>query len=51
MIFDDANLENALTWTINAILARSGQVCMAATRLYVHKDIAEKSIERYTEKT
>ena len=50
VIFDDANLENALTWTINAILARSGQVCMAATRLYVQKGIAETFIQRYTEK-
>jgi len=31
IIFDDCNLDNALTWTINAILARSGQVCIAAT--------------------
>ena len=31
VIFDDCNLDNALMWTTNAVLARSGQVCAAAT--------------------
>lgn len=50
VIFDDCNLDNAITWTINAILARSGQVCMAATRIYVQKSISEKYIAKYVEK-
>lgn len=50
VIFDDANLDNALTWTINAILARSGQVCIAATRLYVQKGIADEFIKKYVER-
>ncbi|KAH7134501.1 aldehyde dehydrogenase mitochondrial precursor [Dactylonectria estremocensis] len=47
IIFDDANLENALTWTINAILTRSGQLCVAASRVYVQKSIAAQFIEEY----
>ncbi|KAM0187503.1 hypothetical protein ACHAPI_011138 [Fusarium lateritium] len=47
VIFEDANLENALTWTINGILTRSGQLCVAASRVYVHKSIANKFIEEY----
>lgn len=50
VIFEDANLENALTWTVNAILARSGQVCVAATRVYVQRSIADEFIKKYTEK-
>jgi acyl-CoA reductase-like NAD-dependent aldehyde dehydrogenase len=50
VIFEDANLGNALTWTINAILARSGRVWVAATRVYVQKGIADKFIEKYVEK-
>ncbi|EME43725.1 hypothetical protein DOTSEDRAFT_53045 [Dothistroma septosporum NZE10] len=50
VVFADANLENALTWTINAILARSGQVCMAATRVYVQDAVAEEFIKLYVEK-
>ncbi|OJJ65109.1 hypothetical protein ASPSYDRAFT_54465 [Aspergillus sydowii CBS 593.65] len=47
VVFEDANLENALTWTVNAILARSGQVCVAASRVYVQRSIADKFIEEY----
>lgn len=50
VVFEDANLDNALTWTINAILARSGQVCVAASRVYVQKGIAEEFVKRYVEK-
>lgn len=64
MIFEDANLENAVTWyefkaskvessimtiyrTINGILARTGQVCVAASRVYVQRSIASKFIDLY----
>ena len=50
LVFDDCNLENAVTWTINAILARSGQVCVAATRVYVQKSISQAFIDKYVEK-
>lgn len=47
VIFEDANIENALKWTVNAILTRSGQLCVAASRVYVHKSIADEFIEEY----
>ncbi|KAI3113374.1 hypothetical protein CBS147333_2812 [Penicillium roqueforti] len=47
VIFEDANLENAVTWTINGILARTGQVCVAASRVYVQRSIASKFIDLY----
>lgn len=50
IIFEDANLENALTWTVNAILTRSGQLCVAASRVYVQKSIANKFIEEYSKR-
>jgi aldehyde dehydrogenase (NAD+)/retinal dehydrogenase len=50
IVFDDANLENALTWTINGILARSGQLCVAASRVYVQRTIADQFIEEYKKK-
>lgn len=48
IIFEDANIENALTWTINGILARTGQVCVAASRVYVQRSIADEFIKQYT---
>lgn len=50
VVFDDCNLDNALTWTINGILARSGQVCVSPTRVYVQKSISEDFIRKYVEK-
>ncbi|KEZ41586.1 Retinal dehydrogenase [Scedosporium apiospermum] len=50
IIFDDANLENALTWTINGILTRCGQLCIASSRVYVQKGIAGKFIQAYRER-
>lgn len=47
VVFDDANLENALTWTVNAVLTRSGQLCVAATRVYVQRGIADQFINEY----
>ena len=50
IIFEDANLDNALTWTANAILTRSGQMCMAASRVYVQRSIADEFIRKCVQK-
>jgi aldehyde dehydrogenase (NAD+) len=42
IIFSDADLENALENSSQNFLLNSGQVCVAATRIIVHEDIAEK---------
>ncbi|EON67355.1 hypothetical protein W97_06608 [Coniosporium apollinis CBS 100218] len=47
VVFDDCNLENAVTWTANAITANTGQVCFAASRVYVQEGIYDKFIEGY----
>jgi aldehyde dehydrogenase (NAD+) len=47
VVFDDCNLENAVTWTVNAIAANTGQVCFAATRVYVQEGIYDEFIQRY----
>jgi aldehyde dehydrogenase (NAD+) len=47
VVFDDCNLENAITWTANALTANTGQVCFAATRVYVQEGIYDKFVEGY----
>ncbi|OAL53135.1 aldehyde dehydrogenase [Pyrenochaeta sp. DS3sAY3a] len=47
MIFDDADLENAVKWTVNALTTNSGQICFAATRLYVQAGIYNSFLEKY----
>jgi len=47
VVFDDCDLQNAITWCANAITANTGQVCFAASRVYVQEGIADKFIEGY----
>jgi aldehyde dehydrogenase (NAD+) len=50
VVFDDCDLDNAVKWTTQALTLNTGQVCFAATRLYVQEGIAEKFIEAYIAK-
>ncbi|KAL4808369.1 aldehyde dehydrogenase domain-containing protein [Aspergillus unguis] len=47
VVFEDADVKNALKWTVNAILTRSGQLCVAASRVYVHKSIVDEFVGEY----
>ncbi|OQV03616.1 hypothetical protein CLAIMM_08636 [Cladophialophora immunda] len=47
VIFDDCNLDNAVNWSVNALTANTGQVCFAATRVYVQQGIYDRFIEKY----
>jgi len=42
---DDADLENALTQSSQNFLINSGQFCVAALRILVHEDIADRFVE------
>ena len=50
VVFDDANLDNATTWCANALAANTGQVCFAATRVYVQEGIYDRFVEGYKQK-
>ncbi|CZR66560.1 related to aldehyde dehydrogenase [Phialocephala subalpina] len=50
IVFDDCDLENALTWCVNGLVGNSGQICMATTRLYVQEGIFDKFSAAYKEK-
>jgi aldehyde dehydrogenase (NAD+) len=45
LIFDDADLENALEHNSQGFLLNSGQVCAAASRILVQEGIAPKFVE------
>ena len=47
VVFDDADLENAIAWCANAITANTGQVCFAASRVYVQEGIYDKFVQGY----
>lgn len=50
VIFDDANLENAVSGAILGNFYSSGQVCSNGTRVFVQSGIKEAFLERLTER-
>ena len=49
-MFPDADLEEAVAWSVFGITFHFGQVCHAGTRIYVHEDIYDKFLEAFTKK-
>lgn len=47
LVFDDADLDNAVNWAIQAIFRNAGQVCLAGSRLFVQRGIYDEFMERY----
>ncbi|EXJ83946.1 hypothetical protein A1O3_04613 [Capronia epimyces CBS 606.96] len=47
VFFDDCNLDNAVSWAVDALATNTGQVCFAATRVYVQDGIYKEFVERY----
>jgi aminomuconate-semialdehyde/2-hydroxymuconate-6-semialdehyde dehydrogenase len=47
IVFDDADLDNAVKWAVEAIFRNAGQVCLAGSRLYVQRGIYEEFMSRY----
>jgi aldehyde dehydrogenase (NAD+) len=39
IVFDDADLSNALFWTVMGFTAHNGQICVAGSRIYVQEGI------------
>ena len=50
IIFDDADLENAISGAINANFYSSGQVCSNGTRVFVQRGFRERFVARLSER-
>ncbi len=50
IVSDTANLENAVNKTIVGAFAYSGQVCIHAQRIYVHKNVFDEFSEKFVER-
>jgi len=51
IIFDDADLENAVSASLLANFYSNGQVCSNGTRVFVHESIIEEFVDRLVERT
>jgi aminomuconate-semialdehyde/2-hydroxymuconate-6-semialdehyde dehydrogenase len=49
LVFDDAELDNAVSWAIQAIFRNAGQVCLAGSRLLVQRGIYDTFLDRFVE--
>ncbi|HUK02621.1 MAG TPA: aldehyde dehydrogenase family protein [Steroidobacteraceae bacterium] len=47
-IFADADLEKAIPGAAMAVFANAGQICVAGSRLYVHKKVFDRVVEGVT---
>jgi len=48
LVFDDADLDGAVDWSIKAVFSNAGQVCLAGSRLYVQRGIYPEFLARFT---
>lgn len=48
VIFPSANLDNAVNGVIKGIFAATGQTCLAGSRIFVHEDVADEFVDRFT---
>jgi len=51
IIFNDANLEQAVNWAAFGIFWNHGQACCAGSRIFVQSGIYDEFLKRFTEKT
>lgn len=48
VVFADADLDSAVSWSIKAIFSNAGQVCLAGSRLYVQREVYDEFLARFT---
>ncbi|MRG87126.1 aldehyde dehydrogenase family protein [Salinibacillus xinjiangensis] len=51
LIFDDADIDQAVESLVKGAFAFSGQVCISAQRIYVQSEVYDQFLEKYIEKT
>ena len=49
IVFADAELDNAIDWSIKAIYTNTGQVCLAGSRIYVERPVFAEFTRRFVE--
>ena len=50
IVFEDADFDTALNLAVGLKFGNAGQICVAANRIYVHKNIHDKFLKAYVQK-
>ncbi|KAK0199977.1 aldehyde dehydrogenase [Desarmillaria ectypa] len=48
IIFDDANIEQAVKWAASGIFSNAGQICAASSRILLQESIYDTFVEKFT---
>ncbi|KIK68598.1 hypothetical protein GYMLUDRAFT_36058, partial [Collybiopsis luxurians FD-317 M1] len=51
IIFNDADLDQAVKWAAHGIFLNQGQICFAGSRIYVQSGIYDEFLAKFTERT
>ncbi|MCJ1427895.1 aldehyde dehydrogenase (NAD(P)(+)) ald5 [Sticta canariensis] len=51
IVFEDADIDNAISWVNFGIFYNHGQCCCAGSRIYVQESIYDKFVEKFKERT
>ncbi|KAG8417578.1 hypothetical protein J3458_005072 [Metarhizium acridum] len=51
IVFEDADLDQAIKWAHVGIMDNSGQVCTSTSRIYVHEKVYDDFVKAFTEFT
>ena len=51
IVFDDADLFNAVKWTHYGVYANAGQICTSTARIYIHEKIYDDFVKLFLEYT
>ena len=47
LVFDDADMEQAIKWSHYGIMSNQGQICTATSRILVHESIFDTFVEKF----
>lgn len=47
IVFDDADLDNAVSWAVQAIFRNAGQICLSGSRLFLQSGIYDAFMGRF----
>ena len=47
IVFEDADIDNAVYWAVEAIFRNAGQICLAGSRLFVHSSIYDEFMAKF----
>ncbi|KAI0007139.1 aldehyde dehydrogenase [Xylariaceae sp. FL0662B] len=51
IVFDDADLDQAVKWSYVGIMSNQGQICTSTSRIYVQEPIYDKFLQQFKEYT